>query len=63
MTHKMGLKLWTAGMFAATLMMALFRQHYPRWWYDVALELTRFGERVCAHLALLTDQYPSTVEE
>ncbi len=36
---------------------------YPRWWFDFARELTRFGARVGAYLALLTDQYPSTVEE
>ena len=43
--------------------MIVFRQRYPRWWFDFALELTRFGARVCAFLVLLTDQYPSTVEE
>ena len=53
----------TAGLFLATLLMIVFRQRYPRWWFDFALELTRFGARVCAYLVLLTDQYPSTVEE
>jgi len=53
----------TAGLFLATLLMILFRQRYPRWWFDFALELTRFGARVGAYLVLLTDQYPSTVEE
>ncbi len=53
----------TAGLFLATLLMILFRKRYPRWWFDFALELTRFGARVGAYLALLTDQYPSTVEE
>jgi len=43
--------------------MLLFRQHYPRWWFDFARELTRFEARVSAYLALLTDQYPSTVDE
>jgi len=52
----------SAGLFAATLLMILFRQRYPRWWFDFALQLTRFGARICAYLALLTDQYPSTVE-
>ena len=52
-----------AGLFVATLLMIVFRQRYPRWWFDFALELTRFGTRVCAYLVLLTDQYPSTVEE
>ncbi len=52
-----------SGLFLATLLMILFRKRYPRWWFDFALELTRFGARVCAYLVLLTDQYPSTVEE
>jgi Domain of unknown function (DUF4389) len=51
------------GLFVATLLMILFRRRYPRWWFDFALELTRFGARVCAYFVLLTDQYPSTVEE
>lgn len=52
-----------AGLSLATMLMIVFRQLYPRWWFDFARELTRFGARVGAYLALLTDQYPSTVEE
>ncbi len=52
-----------AGLFIATLLMIVFRQRYPRWWFDFALEFTRFGTRIGAYMALLTDQYPSTVEE
>ena len=51
------------GLFLATLLMILFARRYPRWWFDFALELARFGARVCAYLVLLTDEYPSTVEE
>lgn len=43
--------------------MIVFRQRYPRWWFDFARELTRFGARVTAYLGLLTDRYPSTTEE
>ena len=43
--------------------MILFRQRYPRWWFDFARELARFGARIGAYFALLTDEYPSTVEE
>jgi hypothetical protein len=50
------------GIFAATILMILFRQKYPRWWFDFALELTRFGARIGAYLTLLTDRYPSTDE-
>jgi len=52
-----------SGLFLATLLMILFRQRYPRWWFDFALELARFGARVGAYFVLLTDEYPSTVEE
>src|SRR5262245_12109679 len=52
-----------SGLFFATLLMILFRQRYPRWWFDFALELARFGARIGAYVVLLTDQYPSTVEK
>ena len=52
-----------AGLFLATLLMILFRQRYPRWWFDFARELTRFAARIGAYVVLLTDNYPSTVEE
>ena len=51
------------GLAAATALMIVFRQRYPRWWFDFSRELTRFGARVGAYLLLLTDQYPSTVDE
>ena len=51
-----------AGLFLATLLMIVIRQRYPRWWFDFALELARFGARIGAYVVLLTDAYPSTVE-
>jgi len=51
------------GLFVATMLMIVFRQRYPRWWFDFARELARFGARIGAYVALLTDRYPSTVEE
>ena len=53
----------TGGLFLATVLMIVFRRRYPRWWFDFSRELARFSARVGAYLALLTDQYPSTVEE
>ncbi len=50
-------------LFVATLLMILFRQRYPQWWFDFALQLNRFLARIGAFAALLTDRYPSTVEE
>ncbi len=52
-----------AGIAIATALMIVVRQRYPRWWFDFSRELCRFEGRVTAYLALLTDQYPSTVEE
>jgi len=46
-----------------TLLMILFRQKYPRWWFDWNLNLARFGTRVEAYMLLLRDEYPSTDEE
>src|SRR3990172_10654101 len=48
-------------LFLPTLLMILFRQKYPRWWYDWNLNLTKFGTRVLAYLALLRDEYPSKI--
>jgi hypothetical protein len=57
---------WGAGtggaLFLAPLLLILFRQKYPRWWFDWNLELLRFENRVVAYLALLDDNYPSTDE-
>jgi hypothetical protein len=47
-------------LFLAPLLMILFRQKYPRWWFDWNLELQRFGNRVGTYLALMNDSYPST---
>jgi hypothetical protein len=50
-------------LFLATLLMILFRQKYPRWWFDWNVALVKFGTRVGTYLGLLTDVYPSTDEE
>jgi hypothetical protein len=46
-----------------TVLLLLFRQKYPRWWFDWNVALTNFGYRVAAYAALLRDEYPSTDEE
>ena len=53
----------SAGLPIATALLIVLRKRYPRWWFDFARELARFGGRVTAYGALLTDQYPSTVDE
>jgi len=47
-------------LFFGPLLMIVFRQKYPRWWFDWNLELQRFSNRVGAYLALMDDRYPST---
>jgi Domain of unknown function (DUF4389) len=45
------------------LLMIVFREKYPRWWYDWNLELLRFVNRVGTYFALMSDRYPSTDEQ
>ena len=45
------------------LLMILFRQKYPRWWFDWNLELQRFTNRVLVYVLLMDDRYPSTDQE
>jgi hypothetical protein len=45
------------------VLMILFREKYPRWWFDWNLALTRFTYRVASYVLLLRDEYPSTDEE
>ena len=49
--------------FLPVVLMIVFRQKYPRWWFDWNLNLLRFSNRVTAYMALLDDRYPSTDEE
>ena len=49
-------------LFLAPLLMILFRQKYPRWWFDWNLELSRFSSRVGVYMVLMDDKYPSTDE-
>lgn len=47
-------------LFFAPLLMIVFRQKYPRWWFDWNLELLRFSNRVGVYMALMDDRYPAT---
>ena len=53
----------TALLFVPPLLMIVFRQKYPRWWFDWNLELMRFTNRVCVYVGLMDDRYPSTDEQ
>ena len=50
-------------LFLGPLLMILFRQKYPRWWFDWNLELQRFTNRVLVYVLLMDDRYPSTDRE
>ena len=50
-------------LFVPIVLMLLFQNKYPRWWFDFNLALLQFTNRVMAYLLLLTDVYPSTDEE
>jgi hypothetical protein len=52
----------TGLLFLPPLLMILFREKYPRWWFDWNLELLRFTNRVGTYVALMSDHYPSTDE-
>ncbi|OFW66175.1 MAG: hypothetical protein A2Y74_00625 [Actinobacteria bacterium RBG_13_63_9] len=58
---------WSLGgvaiLFFPVLLMLVFRQKYPRWWFDWNLNLSRFLARVGTYALLLRDEYPSTDEE
>ena len=49
--------------FIAPLLMIVFRQKYPKWWWNFNIELMRFEARISMYMALTTDVYPSTDEE
>jgi hypothetical protein len=50
-------------LFFGPLLMILFRQKYPRSWFDWNLELLHFANRVGIYLLLMDDHYPSTDEQ
>jgi Domain of unknown function (DUF4389) len=50
-------------LFAGPLLMILFREKYPKWWFEWNKELLRFHNRVSVYAALMDDRYPSTDEQ
>ena len=50
-------------LFLPSLLMILFRQKYPRWWFDWNFTLLKFQNRVSAYVLLLRDEFPSTDED
>src|SRR5713101_5999129 len=64
-SHTTEYTLATGGgvLFLPLVLMIVFRQKYPRWWFDWNLNFLRFSNRVTTYVALLDDHYPSTDEE
>lgn len=52
-----------AFLFLPVLLMLVFREKYPRWWFDWNLQLARFIARVHVYFACIDDRYPSTDDE
>lgn len=50
-------------LFLPALLLILFRQKYPRWWFDWNLHLQRFANRIGVYALLMDDRYPSTDDE
>ena len=44
----------------AIAMMILFKEKYPRWWFDWHIGITKFAYRVAVYAFLMRDEYPST---
>jgi Domain of unknown function (DUF4389) len=53
----------TGLLFLPPLLLIVFRQKYPRWWFDWNRELLRFSTRIGVYIALMDDRYPSTDEQ
>jgi hypothetical protein len=52
-----------ANLFNPVVLMLVFRQKYPKWWFDYYVMLLKFFSRIFSYFTLLTDVYPSTDEE
>jgi hypothetical protein len=53
----------TGMLFLPPLLLILFRQRYPRWWFDWNQQLLRFSNRIGVYMALMDDRYPATEEQ
>ena len=45
------------------LLLILFREKYPKWWFDWNVAITKFSLRVITYGLLMRDEYPSTDED
>ena len=47
----------------AIAMMILFKEKYPRWWFEWNIGITKFAYRVAVYIFLMRDEYPATDQE
>ena len=47
----------------AVALMIIFKEKYPKWWFDWNVGITKFIYRIAAYGLLLRDEYPSTDED
>ena len=47
----------------AVALMILFREKYPKWWFDWNISITKFGYKIASYGLLMRDEYPSTDDE
>jgi len=47
----------------AIAMMILFKEKYPKWWFDWNIGITKFTYRIVAYVFLMRDEYPSTDDD
>ena len=44
-------------------LLILFREKYPKWWFDWNVGITKFTYRIFAYGLLMRDEYPSTDDD
>ena len=49
-------------LFLSTLLMIVFQEKYPKWWFDFSLEHKRYTYRVFSFCAMMSDKWPSTTD-
>jgi len=54
---------YAEGFSLAVALLILFREKYPKWWFDWNLALTKFWLRIAAYGLLMRDEYPSTDDD
>jgi hypothetical protein len=47
----------------AIAMMILFKEKYPKWWFDWNIGITKFAYRITAYVFLMRDEYPATDDD